>query len=64
MDEADQVAPLVAVLHGCNGAVSLGCPDPTQDRPQANTMFVSGPQLDLCLGEGCRHLLDQRSQLF
>ena len=38
MDEADQGAPLVAVLYGCNRAVSLGRPDPTQDRLQANTI--------------------------
>ena len=64
MDEADEVAPFVAMLHWGDRAVSLGRPDPTQDRLEANAMFIDRPQLDLRLGEGRRHLADERPQLF
>ena len=64
MDEADEVAPVVAMLHGREGTLSLGRPDPPQDWFEPNAMFVGRPQLDLSLGEGRRHFLDQRPQLF
>ena len=64
MDEADEIAPFVAVLDRGDGALSLGCPDPAQDGLQANPMLVHRPQFDLCFGEGCHHLAQERPQFF
>ena len=62
MDEAHQIAPFVAVLHGSEGTLAVDTPDLVQDGLQANAVFVDRPQLDGGVGEGRRHLAQQRAQ--
>jgi len=64
MDEADQIAPGKAVLHGGNGPLPDGRPHAAQQRFEAGAMFVGRPQLYLCLRKGRRHRLEQRLYLF
>lgn len=60
MDEADQVAPLVAVFDGREGALAVETPHLVQDGFEANAVLVGGPQFDLRLGEGGRDRAQQR----
>ena len=60
MDKADQVAPVVAVLDRSEGTLSVKTPDLVQDRFQPDAVFIHGPQLNLRLREGCRHLAQER----
>ena len=46
MDEADEIAPLVAVLHGSEGALAVETPHLVQDRLQPDAVFVDRPELD------------------
>jgi hypothetical protein len=46
-DEAADVEPLVALLHRGDGPPSDRCPDASNKREQADTMLISGPELDL-----------------
>jgi len=62
--EADDVAPLVAVLHRCQRALPVEAPDFVQDRFQADTVLVGRPELDLGLGESRGDGLDERADLF
>jgi len=64
MDEADDVAPLKAVLHHRHRPLTDRRPDAPQQRLQADTMLVGRPQLDLGVREGGRHCLQQRSHFF
>jgi len=64
MDEAHQVAPFEAVLHGGAGPLANRCPDAPEERFQANAMFVGGPELHLGVGEGRGHRSEQWSQFF
>src|SRR5690348_16036244 len=64
MHEADQIAPIVAVLHGCEGALAVEAPDFLQDGFQADAMLVDRPELDVRLGEGGRHRPQQRPHIF
>jgi len=47
MDKGEQVEPLKAVLHPCDGPLPATRPDGAQDRLEAHTMLISGPDLDL-----------------
>ena len=50
-----------------HGALSSRCPHPAEERLQADAMLIGGPhapQLHTRLGEGGRHLSQQRSQFF
>src|SRR5712692_1751369 len=62
MDETHQVAPFEAVAHWSAGPLANRRPDAPEQRLEANTMFVGGPQLHLGVGEGGGHRLQQRSQ--
>jgi hypothetical protein len=52
------------MLHRGNGTLSLGRPDPPQDRLEADAMLIHCPQLDLRVGEGSRDLAYERAELF
>jgi hypothetical protein len=56
MDEADQVAPLVAVLDRGSGSLAGEAPDLVQDRLEADAMLVDSPRLDARGGEGRRYI--------
>jgi len=64
MDEADKVAPFVPVLDWRQGPLSLGRPDPSQDRFEPNAVFIYRPQFDAGVGEGGCHRADERPQVF
>jgi len=64
MDEAHQIPPGKAVLHGGDGPLANGRPDPPQERFEADAMFVSRPQLHLGVGKRRHHCLQQRSYFF
>ena len=64
MHEADEVAPLVAVLHRRDRAFAAEAPDLLEDGLQPDAMLVDGPELDLRLGEGGGDRLDERTDLF
>ncbi len=67
MDEADQVAPLVAMLDGGDGTLTVKTPHFVEDRFEANAVFIREihcPQLHLRLGKRRRHGAHQRPQLF
>ena len=64
MDEADEIAPLIAVLHRRDRTFSVEAPDLLEDGLQPDAMLVRGPELDLRSGEGGRDGLDKRPQFF
>jgi hypothetical protein len=67
MDEANEVAPGIAVLDRRERALPVETPDLVQDRLQADAMFVrevDGPQLDAGLWEGGGDGAQQRPQFF
>ena len=47
MDEADEVAPVVAMLYRRKGTLTVETPDFVQDRFQADAVLVDRPELDL-----------------
>ena len=57
MHKREQVEPLEAVLHSCDGPPSTPRPDRTQDRLEPESMLVGGPDLD---GRGGMRRLDLR----
>ncbi len=64
MDKADEIAPLVAVLHGSEGTLPVETPDLVQDRLEPDAVFVDRPELDLRVREGGRDLAEERAELF
>jgi hypothetical protein len=64
MHETDEVAPRIAVLDGRTGTLAVKTPDFVEDGLEANAVFVGRPELDLRLGEGSGHRLEQRPHLF
>jgi len=64
MDEAHQVAPLIAVLDRSQRAVAIETPHFVQNRLQPDAMFVGGPELDDAVGESARDLVEERADLF
>ena len=60
MDEADEVTPVVAVLHRGRGPLPVETPDLVQDGLEANAVLIRRPELDLGVGEGGRDRLDER----
>lgn len=66
MDEADQVTPIVAVLHRRSRPRSVETPDGVENRLQAaepDAVLVDGPQFDLRPRKRRRDRLDERPQL-
>src|SRR5262245_52917877 len=63
MDEADEVALLIAVLHGSQRTLPVGTPDLVQDGLETDAVFVDRPQFDSGLGESTGHLAQQRAQM-
>lgn len=45
-DEATDIQPLVALLDGGDGPLALRCPDPSNEREQADPVFIGGPEFD------------------
>ena len=64
MDEADEGAPVVAVLHRGRGPLPIETPDLVQDRLQTDAVLVDGPEFDLRAREGGRDGLDKRPDVF
>src|SRR5260370_38919336 len=64
MDEADQIAPLEAVLHRSARSLSIATPHLVQDRLESDAVLVDGPELGLGVGEGGRDRLDERTEFF
>jgi len=64
LDEGGDVEPLVAVVAERNRALTLGRPDPAQDRLQADAVLVRGPDLDRRVRVLDRFLGDGLLQLF
>src|SRR5262249_16158878 len=64
MDEADQVAPGVAMLHRGSRALAIETPDFVQDGFEADPMLIDRPQVDLRLREGRGHAPQQRPYIF
>src|SRR3954463_14365417 len=67
--EGDMPSPLapyhlVAVVAERDGPLTLGCPDPAQDRLQADAVLVRGPDLDRRVRVLGRFLGNDRGQLF
>ena len=48
---ADEVAPLIPMLHRSQGTLVVDTPHFVQDRLEPNAMFVHGPQLALVCGK-------------
>src|SRR3954451_7093992 len=64
LDEGGHIKPLVAVVTKCDGPLTLGRPDPAQDRLQANAVLVRGPDLDRRVRVLGSRLSDGLLQLF
>jgi hypothetical protein len=64
MDEAEEVAPVVAVLDRSAGPPPVEAPDLLEDRFQADAVLVDRPELDARLREGGRDRLDERPNVF
>ena len=64
MDEANQIAPREPMTDRGEGTLPNRRPDATQQRFQADAMFIGGPELDLGVREGGGHGAQQRPQLF
>src|SRR5262249_59227131 len=64
VDEADEVAPLVAVLHRGHGALPIEAPDLVQERLEPDPMLSDRPEFDGGLGEGGRDLAQERPDVF
>ena len=47
-----------------DGALAFGCPDPSDDRLQANAVLIRRPDLDRRVRVLCRFLRSNRGQLF
>ena len=63
-DEATDVEPLVALLHGRDRPLADGRPDPANQGQKTNPMLVGGPELDLCTGIRCPKGCDLVIQVF
>ena len=64
MDEADQVAPVVAVLDRSSRTRSVEAPHFLEDRFQPDAVLVDRPEFDARLRVRGRDRLDDWSQLF
>ena len=64
LDEGGDVQPLVAVVAKRDGPLTLGRPDPAQDRLQADAVLVGGPDLDRLVRVLGRFLGDDRASFF
>src|SRR5260221_2352265 len=62
--EADEVAPVIAVLHRGAGPPPVEAPHLLEDRLQADAVLIDGPELDTRLGKGGRDRLDERADGF
>lgn len=64
VDKADDIAPLVAVLHWRHWSLPYRSPNPPQNRFEADAVFVGGPQLDLRVRKGRRQASQEWTKLF
>jgi hypothetical protein len=64
VDETNEVAPVVAVLHGHQRALAVEAPDLLEDGLQADAVLIDGPELDARLRESGRDRLDERPNVF
>ncbi len=64
MHEADEVAPLVAMLDWGERTLAVEAPDLMQDRLQPNAVFVDCPEFDLRVGEGGGNRTEEGSEVF
>lgn len=65
MDEADEVAPGEAVLYdGVESRTATRRPDAPEQRFEANSMLVGGPELDPGMGKRGGHLAQEWPYLF
>src|SRR5215467_3772404 len=62
MDEADEVAPFKAVLHGRQWPLPIQAPDFLQERLEADAVFVDRPYLDDAVWKCCGNLTQKRAQ--
>jgi hypothetical protein len=64
MDKADQLAPVVTMLHQRSRPLPVKTPDFLQNRLETDAMLIHGPQLHLGLGKGGGYGLDEWADLF
>ena len=64
VDEADEVAPFVAMLHRRQRALPVETPDFVQDGFQPDPVLVDGPELDGAVRVRRRDLAEERAELF
>jgi hypothetical protein len=62
MDEADEVAPFGAMLHGSQGTLPVGTPHLVEDGLEPGAVFVDCPQLDDATRECGGNFAQQRAQ--
>lgn len=62
MDDARQVAPLIAVLDWGQGSLAGEGPDALEDGLESDAVLVEGPGLDLRPGEGGCDLAEERTE--
>lgn len=63
-DKATEVEPLVALLDRRDGALPDRGPDPTDERQEADPMFIGRPELDLSLRMGLPNRLHLGREIF
>jgi hypothetical protein len=64
VNEPDKIAPFIAVLNWRHRPLSLGRPDPPQDRLEPDAVFVDRPHFDGGCRKRGRHLPQERPQFF
>lgn len=62
MDKADEVAPLVAVLHWGERPLATKRPDFGQDRFETDAMFIAGPDLHVGVRVGGGYIAAQLAE--
>ena len=62
MDEADEIAPRVAVLHWRQQTLPVETPHLAQNRLQPDAVFICRPQFHLGLGDRGGDLAQERAQ--
>lgn len=64
MHKPDEIAPVIAVLDGRNGPLTVETPDFVEDRLQSDAVLIGRPEFDLRVREGGRDRAEERSELF
>jgi hypothetical protein len=63
MHKADEIAPLVAVLHRRKRTLPVDTPGLVQDGLEPNAVFVDRPEFDGGVGEGRGHLTQEWAKM-